>query len=206
MCSESEELSAKERILDAAAELFFQGGFKGTSVRAIAEKADVNPAAINYYFRSKNELYKELLREGYKDVDLEIKNIYEESPEIEFVDFIEKVYMLFQKDSEKTSIGLKLIMEPQLTGDIERLCPEQPPGYEYFKKVLRSEVEVDDYSELWAIRVIIVHIYAVVGVMYFELNTRSDSEVDAIIERRRVGIKRLAKAIVENLKTGSADI
>lgn len=47
----------KDRILVAAATLFGQRGFDGTTIRRIAELADVNLAAINYHFRSKEELH-----------------------------------------------------------------------------------------------------------------------------------------------------
>jgi AcrR family transcriptional regulator len=50
----------KERILDAAETLFSQNGFSGTSMRSIAREADVNLAAANYHFGSKNGLLEEV--------------------------------------------------------------------------------------------------------------------------------------------------
>lgn len=44
-------------ILDAARELFAAGGFSGTSVRAIAAKAGVDPALVHHYFGTKDELF-----------------------------------------------------------------------------------------------------------------------------------------------------
>jgi AcrR family transcriptional regulator len=49
------------KILEAAEELFVRKGFAGTTVRDIAGAAGVNPALINYHFRSKEDLYKGLL-------------------------------------------------------------------------------------------------------------------------------------------------
>ncbi|MCK5236145.1 MAG: TetR family transcriptional regulator [Deltaproteobacteria bacterium] len=48
--------STKDRILDAAESIFAEKGFKGSSVRAITEKAGVNIAAVNYHFSSKTGL------------------------------------------------------------------------------------------------------------------------------------------------------
>ncbi|QQE89891.1 TetR/AcrR family transcriptional regulator [Azotobacter chroococcum] len=45
-----------ERILDAAEQLFAERGFAETSLRLITSKADVNLAAVNYHFGSKNAL------------------------------------------------------------------------------------------------------------------------------------------------------
>lgn len=46
------------RILDAALALFAAEGFDGASTRAIAEQAGVNLPAIQYYFGSKEGLYR----------------------------------------------------------------------------------------------------------------------------------------------------
>jgi AcrR family transcriptional regulator len=44
-------------ILDAARELFASAGFSGTSVRAVAAKARVDPALVHHYFGSKDDLF-----------------------------------------------------------------------------------------------------------------------------------------------------
>lgn len=46
----------KTRILDAAEKLFGENGFDGTSLRDITTEADVNLAAVNYHFQSKESL------------------------------------------------------------------------------------------------------------------------------------------------------
>ena len=51
----------KTALVLAAGELFAEHGFEGTSVRAIAEKAGANVAAINYHFGSKEGLYLQTL-------------------------------------------------------------------------------------------------------------------------------------------------
>jgi len=52
----------KDRLLDAAEELFCEHGFEGTSIRDIAASADCNIAAVNYYFGGKNNLYMDVWR------------------------------------------------------------------------------------------------------------------------------------------------
>jgi AcrR family transcriptional regulator len=47
---------SKDRILNAAEELFSNQGYDGTSVSGIAEKAGVNKALIYYYFKSKEDI------------------------------------------------------------------------------------------------------------------------------------------------------
>jgi AcrR family transcriptional regulator len=56
----------RERILKAAERLFADRGYEETSIRAIVAKARVNQAAINYHFRGKDGLYREVLRAAFR--------------------------------------------------------------------------------------------------------------------------------------------
>ena len=56
----------QERILKTAARLFADRGYEATSIRIIATKAGVNQAAINYHFKSKDGLYREVLRRALR--------------------------------------------------------------------------------------------------------------------------------------------
>jgi len=58
----STQFSTKERILGAAEELFAQQGFGATSLRQVTSRADVNIAAVNYHFGSKENLVNEVFR------------------------------------------------------------------------------------------------------------------------------------------------
>jgi TetR/AcrR family transcriptional regulator, regulator of cefoperazone and chloramphenicol sensitivity len=50
------------RLIAAASEEFAQHGFASARIRAIADSAHVNLAAVNYYFGSKEGLYRATLR------------------------------------------------------------------------------------------------------------------------------------------------
>ena len=52
----------RERLLDAAEELFCERGFEGASIRDIAAAAGCNIASVNYYFGGKEKLYIEVWR------------------------------------------------------------------------------------------------------------------------------------------------
>lgn len=53
---------AKARILHAAGPIFADKGFQAATVREISQAADVNLAAINYYFGDKERLYIETVK------------------------------------------------------------------------------------------------------------------------------------------------
>ena len=52
----------RERILDVAEHEFMSHGYEGTSMRMITSRAEVNLAAINYHFGSKEGLLREVFR------------------------------------------------------------------------------------------------------------------------------------------------
>ncbi len=56
------QFSTKDRILGAAEELFALHGFASTSLRQVTTRADVNIAAVNYHFGSKENLVNEVFR------------------------------------------------------------------------------------------------------------------------------------------------
>ncbi len=50
--------STRERIREVALDLFAEHGFSGTSTRDICSRAGVNGAALNYHWRSKEQLWQ----------------------------------------------------------------------------------------------------------------------------------------------------
>jgi len=56
------DLGPRVRLLDAAGQIFAEKGFKGGTVREIIQRAGVNIAAVNYYFRDKEGLYVEAVK------------------------------------------------------------------------------------------------------------------------------------------------
>ena len=55
--------TAREEILDAAAELFAERGYAATSTRLIAETVGIRQASLYYHFASKEQILAELLED-----------------------------------------------------------------------------------------------------------------------------------------------
>ena len=62
---------ARERVFLAAERLFSERGFDGVSVRDIVQAAEVNLAAVSYYFGSKSELLLAVFRARAKELNRE---------------------------------------------------------------------------------------------------------------------------------------
>jgi len=54
-------MTTKDRILDTAERLFARDGFEATSLRSITAEAQVNLAAVNYHFQSKDALVQAVI-------------------------------------------------------------------------------------------------------------------------------------------------
>ncbi|MBI2220533.1 MAG: TetR/AcrR family transcriptional regulator [Acidobacteria bacterium] len=63
---EREREEVRQKILEAARELFIAEGYRSVSIRKIAEKIEYSPAALYSYFPSKDDLYFALAEEGFR--------------------------------------------------------------------------------------------------------------------------------------------
>lgn len=68
------ELSVEEKILDRALYLMGKNRTSDISIRAIAKEANVNVSAINYYFRTKEEMLKQV-KEFYVTNTLSVSSL-----------------------------------------------------------------------------------------------------------------------------------
>jgi len=62
---EREKSETRDRILDAARELFVTEGYEGVSMRRVAEKIEYSPTAIYVHFADKLELFRELCQQDF---------------------------------------------------------------------------------------------------------------------------------------------
>ena len=62
---EREKSETRDKILDAARELFVTEGYEGVSMRRVADMIEYSPTAIYVHFADKNELFRELCHQDY---------------------------------------------------------------------------------------------------------------------------------------------
>ncbi|MGB1261562.1 MAG: TetR/AcrR family transcriptional regulator [Cognaticolwellia sp.] len=109
-------MTTKNKILDAAENLFADKGFNGTSLREITSQAEVNLAAVNYHFGSKKELIKAVMSRYMNELSprLEIaltQVCHADSPSLieVFSAFIEPLLSLNDFKNNGTSNFLQLL-------------------------------------------------------------------------------------------------
>lgn len=69
------ELSTKQKIVFATIECIEKEGINAVTIRSIAREADVNSAAINYYFGSKEKLIEEVFDYLQRDFLMDFKEL-----------------------------------------------------------------------------------------------------------------------------------
>lgn len=83
MKKEESDLSPEDKIKDAARRVFIAKGFDGCSSREIAREAGMNVALVNYYFRSKGQLFQLIFQAALEDFMLGMMDIFESSLPLE---------------------------------------------------------------------------------------------------------------------------
>lgn len=105
--------NTREKLLDSAALLFTEKGYANTSVAEICETAGANIASVNYHFRSKEILYREVIRYTYDQAEAlyPIEEGSEETHEEKFYHFVLAL--------------LKRILSNEMTGNFYKLVAKE---------------------------------------------------------------------------------
>jgi AcrR family transcriptional regulator len=70
-----ERRATRDAILTAARDLFVAEGYSHVSIRKIAERIEYSPAAIYFYFPSKDDIFFALAAEGFARLDATIRAV-----------------------------------------------------------------------------------------------------------------------------------
>lgn len=125
--------SKQQQIIDAAKILFGERGYNATSIRDIAKLAGINVAAVNYYFGSKEELFKVIFRlcsEGTKNI------------------------MLALNDQPESVDGLKMMLRNFFKLFLH-MRTEDPNGFYFINRNLDLLVEIDPETfrkNIWSLK------------------------------------------------------
>jgi AcrR family transcriptional regulator len=87
------DLSTETKIKEAAKRIFITYGFNGCTSREIAKEAGINVALLNYYFKSKGQLFDVIISSVLKDFTLSIIEVLKNN-----MSLINKVRILIEKE------------------------------------------------------------------------------------------------------------
>jgi TetR/AcrR family transcriptional regulator, regulator of cefoperazone and chloramphenicol sensitivity len=150
--AENELDTTRERIIDAAGQLFAERGFESTTVRDICQAAGANVAAVNYYFRDKERLYVEAVVQAHRwRLDQAQLPTWDENtpPREKLADFIETFFRRVlggPDDTWRTKLVMREIMQPS-SACAEVAQSNIRPQFEILHSILREILPADVSDE-----------------------------------------------------------
>jgi AcrR family transcriptional regulator len=143
----------RQDILIAAMELFAQKGFRGTTTRDLAARAEVNEAIIFRHFSNKEELYKAILeakmRQGESSRSEELKQLAESGDDVQFFEALGHTFLeRHEHDTNFIRLLLFSALEGhQLSDMFLDSMPERNPVAAYIQNRIEKGVfkPVDPY-------------------------------------------------------------
>ncbi|MDO5442872.1 MAG: TetR/AcrR family transcriptional regulator, partial [Bacteroidia bacterium] len=109
-------MTKEEEIIKAAEEEFFRNGYDASSTAIIAKRAGVTHAMVNYYFRTKERLFVQILDNHVYELLRSLKPLMQDKGNLVEVS-VDAAVMIFDKLNEDRRF-------PYLLSDISRTHPD----------------------------------------------------------------------------------
>ena len=132
-------IKTEQRILDAARKLFIVKGYQGTTMEDIAKEANVNKAALHYYYRSKNKLFNLIFDEVLTLINTNLTNTL--NANIGFEDKIKQIVAAYIDILIKHPYFPDFVIH-ELTSNPERIEKIVKRHNLFFRSFLRFQIEI----------------------------------------------------------------
>lgn len=146
----NEKIATKKRIIGVAKQLFAYQGFEGTSVREIALQSRSNLAAVNYYFKSKQDLYDTIVEESISWLEGGIEKICKESTGPK--DFLMQLFIYLLEDPPFLLSTAKFLLNDDRllsnSGKKEQK-PKLLPAQDHLIKFFHKHADLAEPSAFW---------------------------------------------------------
>ncbi|MFZ2448218.1 MAG: TetR/AcrR family transcriptional regulator [Syntrophobacteraceae bacterium] len=121
--------STKERILDAALDVFSQKGFHSATTDEIAERAGVGKGTVYRHFETKEKLFEELVRLRLDELERLAGAVIDGHDDV--LTMISKYIQVYFEFFDRNQRLYRLIVQ-------ERLDLGENSSYNYFRRVMRA--------------------------------------------------------------------
>ncbi len=158
-----EEQDTELKIKNAARKVFLEQGYEGAKIRQIAIEAGVNLAMVNYYFRSKDLLFKSIYLDSFREfMSRMVMMLNEETPlEVKiwkivdrYTDFIlENPLLPMFVIAEQRQGSISFFKEMNVKGIIEN---------SYFRRQLLEEAQKGHIRSIDPLQVIVTILSSIV--------------------------------------------
>ncbi|XZF16279.1 TetR/AcrR family transcriptional regulator [Chitinophagaceae bacterium MMS25-I14] len=194
------DLSTEEKIKEAARVVFTRKGYAATRTRDIAEEAGLNLALLNYYFRSKEKLFQQVMIENVQKLFsalLPVINDANSKLEVK-IEFIVSAYL----DLLAHNPDLPLFVLTEIRNDLAEMKSKLP-----LEKVVKGSVLIQQFKEKrpdidpfhFLLNLLALSVFPFVGKpLFMVISGSDDNNFNKMMEERRqlipVWIKAMLKA------------
>jgi AcrR family transcriptional regulator len=147
---EREKSETRDKILDAARELFVTEGYEGVSMRKVAERIEYSPTAIYVHFADKNELFHELCRQDFARLMEVMKSAEMSSDPVEQLRQIGRNYVAFGVNFPNHYIFMFMTPHPADEpdeADREIMGNPEVDAYALLKLAVQQAIDADCFRE-----------------------------------------------------------
>ena len=200
---EREKSETRDRMLDAARELFVTEGYEGVSMRQVAEKIEYSPTALYVHFTDKEELFRELCHQDYARLAVVFQSSLMSSDPIERLRQIGAIYVDFGTRYPNHYKFMFMTVHPPCEPDDEDreiMGNPERDAYAFLRWAVQQAIDADCFREeirdaelvsqtLWA---------SVHGVISLNIAKGSDPWVDwrALQERAELMLEVTLRGLV----------
>ena len=201
------ENTTKETILTQAGKLFAKNGFSGTSIREISRLSNVNVSAVNYHFKSKENLFHFVIKNYYDSISLKINKLSEREKTLE--EFSVDVFRLFIQESDMILCNFKMYLSEEITSENKYLLTDQetfgPPGMDSFIKITKNNYPFLPEGQIFFICRNIFSIICHSAISYVSPILNPKLKKHPLFNKKAMeeNIIRLTKTLVSNLENQS---
>ena len=197
------EISAEEKILNAAKRVFENKGMSGARMQEIADEAKINKSLLHYYYRSKQLLFEAVFKTAFNQLAPKINKIFNTDESIfEKIKNFSNNYTTFMIKHPylPNFILQQLNRNPDFVK--ERISTKTFPSISKFQNQINDAVKKNEIrpiaSEQLFINILALNIFPFVGAPLLKgFINANDKEYKNILEHRKTDVSNF---ILESIK------
>lgn len=195
--------NTEQKIFDAATELFLEKGVDRTSVREIAAKAGINLALMNYYFRSKENLFSSIFSQLVKNNSEELIRILNSDLELnEKIRQYVEVYIDMLSDNPLLVSFVMAILHRSRERITEMKAISNLYGTDKFRQQVLDEgkkgnIRRTDPSQLFVDMMSLIAFPFAIKMLVMDKNNYTEKDFQAFLEERK---KRIPEMLINSMR------
>ena len=199
---EREKHEMREKILDAARELFIKEGYDGVSMRKVASRIEYSPTAIYVHFADKEQLFLELCHLDFRRLAASVVKLAEIKNPVQRIRRIGYAYMEFGAKNPNHYRMMFMTPHPSVPNTVKGKGNPEEDAYAFLRESVTEAIDAGVFRpELQDADLIAQTLWASVhGVISLQIAKSDDTSVPwrSIKRRSELVIGGLLHGLLKN--------